>query len=110
MRLSDDALNTLAEIEQEAADGFGFTPDDAAEEFITSLAIKNGPLSGVRGAIASLVDDADGKGGRNVEKVAIIAKAWGMVMSGDKKPSKDKLKLDYGEDANGNAVHHLGKV
>lgn len=55
----------------------------------------------VRKALGDLQDSEDGLGGRLNEKVAIIIKGWHAFIAGGEITEAD-LKLDYGEDRNGN--------
>lgn len=63
----------------------------------TGVAMSAEQLVPVRTALQNLIDPDNGEGGRTIEKVGTIAKAWGFYLNGDAFGEGD-LKLEYFKD------------
>lgn len=79
-----------------------WTFQDKAYQFWQDLA--GGKLKPVTNALGSLVDEDTGSGGRSIEKLTVLAKAWGVYVEDRKIEDKD-LELVYRIDDDG--VTHL---
>lgn len=73
---------------------------DKAHQFFVSLSAKLPVLAAVREVLGNLVSDDDGLGGRQVEKHAVLCKAWNLFSIGEP-VTVESLTLPYGKDANG---------
>lgn len=72
-----------------------------ASNFWSELANpKDKSMEVVRKAIADLVNEATGRGGSKIQKTAVLCKAWGMYIDGDKLTAKG-LELDVQIRSNG---------
>lgn len=73
---------------------------DKAKEFFILISAQSEKLAAVRTCLGYLIDEDTGSGGRQVEKHALLCKAWNLF-SMDKPVTEKALELAYGEDANG---------
>lgn len=70
-----------------------------AQEFWTGLSTKEGQFKVLADALAKLHnigDDAEGLGGRAVEKLCVLAKAWNLYQAGQKITTQG-IALEYGD-------------
>jgi hypothetical protein len=70
---------------------------DQAVEFWTGLAGGSDTFEPVREALKNLVDPELGEGGRTIEKVGAIAKAWELFFVGEEF-DEERLRLEYYKD------------